>query len=384
MENQIFVCPICHASTPPYIAYRNGVPYCRRCLSFQGKHANTNYKPKSGIKLELSYSLSKEQETISTEARKAVLSNQNVIIHAVTGAGKTELVYASRQSRLEENKHVGFATPRKDVVIDLIPRIKEAFPKADVIGVYGGHNEKVNGDIIVLTTHQLYRYDSYFDLLILDEIDAFPFKDNPVLESFFRRSVVGSYILLSATPSEEQVKAVLENNGILLKLFSRYHRYPLPVPERIISSRFGCYYKCYKKLQEFINLGKPVFVFSPTIEEGKRLFAFLSLLIPNGKFVSSKEEKRRQIIEKFKNKELSYLVTTSILERGVTVFDLQVIIFHADHDLFDSASLVQISGRVGRKIHAETGKVYFIAEEESRERKRAVHDIEKYNRSLLP
>lgn len=145
----------------------------------------------------------------------------------------------------------------------------------------------------------------------------------------------------------------------------------------------GCYYHCYKQLKSFLDQGKPVFVFSPTIEEGKRLYSFLSLLLKGGAFVSSKEEERRQIIEKFKGKEYRYLVTTSILERGVTVFNLQVIIFHADHVLFDSASLVQISGRVGRKIHAETGKVYFIAEDKTRERERAIHDIEKYNRSLL-
>ncbi len=378
-----YICPICHASGAPFIAYKNGTPYCRRCISFIGKTADINYVPNSGIKLNLKYPLSKEQETTSSEARKALQDGHNVLIHAVTGAGKTELVYSSRERRLKKRKHVGFATPRKDVVVDLVPRICEAFPDADVVAVYGGHSEKTNGDIVVLTTHQLYRYPSYFDLLILDEIDAFPFKDNPVLESFFRKSVKGKYILLSATPGEEQIKTVLEDNGILLKLFSRYHRFPLPVPERILSSSLGCYYSCYKRLKCFLKEEKPVFVFSPTIEEGKKLFSFLSLFIQGGAFVSSKEGERRQIIEKFKNKEYRYLVTTSILERGVTVFDLQVIIFHADHPLFDSASLVQISGRVGRKIHAERGEVYFIAEEKTRERERAVHEIERYNRSLL-
>lgn len=378
-----YICPICHASGPPYIAYKNGIPYCRRCISFTGKVADVNYIPNSNIRLKLSYPLSKEQETISNDTRKALEEGHNVLIHAVTGAGKTELVYASMERRLENGKHVGFATPRKDVVVDLVPRIREAFPSAEVTAVYGGHSEKTSGDIIVLTTHQLYRYPSYFDLLVLDEIDAFPFKDNPVLESFFRKSIKGKYILLSATPGEAQIKAVMEDNGILLKLFSRYHRFPLPVPERILSSLPGCYYHCYKQLKSFLDQGKPVFVFSPTIEEGKRLYSFLSLLLKGGTFVSSKEEERRQIIEKFKGKEYRYLVTTSILERGVTVFDLQVIIFHADHVLFDSASLVQISGCVGRKIHAETGKVYFIAEDKTRERERAIHDIEKYNRSLL-
>ena len=331
----------------------------------------------------MNYPLSKEQEAISLQTKKAVEEGRNVLLHAVTGAGKTELVYPARERRLKKRLRVGFATPRRDVVIDLYPRIKEAFPMAKVVSVYGGHHQIREGDILLATTHQLFRYPSYFDLLILDEIDAFPFKGDPVLQSFFRRSVKGNYILLSATPSEEQRNEVKQDNGVILKLYSRYHGHPLPVPERRKKTRPGLYLACYRILKDFLTEGKPFFVFVPTIEIGKKLFLFLSLFLKNGAFVSSKEEQRRLLIEAFKEKKLSYLVTTSILERGVTVFDLQVIVFRADHPLYDCAGLVQISGRVGRKIHAEKGKVFFISEVETRERKRARNEIEKYNRSLL-
>jgi competence protein ComFA len=42
-----------------------------------------------------------------------------------------------------------------------------------------------------LTTHQIYRYVAYFDLLVIDEYDAFPFKGDPVLEAFAQRSLKG-------------------------------------------------------------------------------------------------------------------------------------------------------------------------------------------------
>ena len=35
------------------------------------------------------------------------------------------------------------------------------------------------------------------------------------------------------------------------------------------------------------------------------------------------------------------------------LFDVQVIVYEANHKLFDESSLIQISGRVGRKIKAE-------------------------------
>ena len=78
-----YICPICQASGPPYIAYKNGIPYCRRCISFTGKVADINYIPNSNIRLKLSYPLSKEQETISKDTRKALEEGHNVLIHAV-------------------------------------------------------------------------------------------------------------------------------------------------------------------------------------------------------------------------------------------------------------------------------------------------------------
>ena len=51
-------------------------------------------------------------------------------------------------------------------------------------------------------------------------------------------------------------------------------------------------------------------------------------------------------------KPVTKLRSTSVLERGVTIKNLQVIVFNAEHELYDEKSLIQISGRVGRKIDA--------------------------------
>ena len=52
---------------------------------------------------------------------------------------------------------------------------------------------------IICTTHQLYRYPQYFDLLILDELDAFPYVNNEVLIGLLQNSIKGNYIYMSAT-----------------------------------------------------------------------------------------------------------------------------------------------------------------------------------------
>ncbi len=374
-----FICPKCGNKDKRYIGFKHGKPYCRLCISFQGKEAKKDYSVRKGISLSLEYPLSTKQKEVSDSVLAAVCQGKNVFIHAVTGAGKTELVYQSMEYILKKQGHVGFATPRKDVVIDLEPRIQQAFPKASVISVYGEHTSRIEGDIICLTTHQLYRYPKYFDLLIVDEIDAFPYKDNELLHSFFSRSLRGNYILLSATPTKEDLASVENDNGVVVTLFERYHHGLLPLPEFVSSRLAFMKVQCLRLLTSLLRQNKPVFVFAPTIECGSRLYLFLSFFLKGGSFVCSESSNRAIDIERFKNGELRYLVTTSILERGVTVKDLQVIVFKADDEIYNQATLVQIAGRVGRKIGATSGKVYFIGEEKNFFVKGAIDEIERYN-----
>lgn len=380
-----YICPRCGNCDPRYIGYKNGLPYCRACVSFQGKNADDSYKVKDDISLTLDYPLSEKQEEISNSVLNCFKSGRDCLIHAVTGAGKTELIFKSVEYALKNKLHVGFTVPRRDVVLDLVPRFKQAFKNADVVSVYGGHNTKLEGDIIILTTHQLYRYEKYFDLLIFDEIDAFPYKDNKTLQSMFINSIRGNFIMLSATPNEDDEKFVKDRGGDIFYLYQRYHQKKIPVPEFVKVTKVTAYLTVYKLLKLFSMQKKPVFIFTPTIADGERLYRYLSLFIRSGEFVSSKEIERSLNIDRFKNGELNYLVTTSILERGITVKDLQVIVFNADSDVYDKNALIQIAGRVGRKLNAESGSVYFIGEEKNGSIENAIREIDRYNRrsSLL-
>ena len=77
-----------------------------------------------------------------------------------------------------------------------------------------------------------------------------------------------------------------------------------------------------------------------------------------------------------------FLVTTAVLERGVTVKDLQVIVFNADHAVYDSAALIQIAGRAGRKIDAPEGEVVFFAKRNNEEIQGSIDDINANNKIL--
>ena len=119
---------------------------------------------------------------------------------------------------------------------------------------------------------------------------------------------------------------------------------------------------------------------SPNAAE--KISSFLGVFYKNGDFVHSERKNSKKIIEMFKNNHFHYLVTTSILERGITIKSLQVIIYHADNFIFDEATLEQISGRVGRKKDDPTGDIIFLCESETNSMHNAIKSIQKHNENM--
>lgn len=377
-----FICPRCGNSNPTYIGYLKGEPYCRFCISMKGKNAEPRHKGKGSIVMKLGYPLTKEQQAISDKVVANYKDGKDTLINAVCGAGKTELVYRVMANVLSQGKAVAFAVPRRDVVIELSQRIHMVFPCNSIVSIYGGHTDKLEADIVVLTTHQLYRYEKYFDLIILDEIDAFPFKNNKLLSSMFFRAIKGRIVMMSATPSKDVIEFFSKENREILELNTRFHRHPLPVPQVIRKIGYLKIPYLVKKLKEYILEGKKVFVFAPTIDRCEFVAKLLKIPVKNGTFVHSKCKNRAQIIKDFKEGKYDYLVTTAVLERGVTFKDLQVIIYDADSDIYDSQALIQISGRVGRKIDAPEGEVIFLVNKETDQIKTAIRTIQDKNKHL--
>lgn len=369
------MCPRCGNRDEKYLGIRNGHIYCRLCIGFKGQSATGGGLFAGEIVPMIDYPLSREQEEISKKICGFYEEGFNTLVHAVCGAGKTELVFSVIAKSLSRGERVGFAIPRRDVVIELAKRLSQTFPKSRVVSVYGSHHNVIEGDLIVLTTHQLFRYDDYFDLLVLDEIDAFPFKGNIVLQSFFERSVKGHYVMMSATPSSEIIERFSKPGYKIVELFTRYHGHILPEPEIVIRIGISKYVYLVSILRRFEKEKKPCLVFAPTIGQSEDIFRYIRPFCKGGNCVHSKKADRADIIEDFRQNKYRYLVTTAVLERGVTIRNLQVIIFGSDHILYDNHALVQISGRVGRKSDAPEGKVIFLADKSSRAMEEAVEDI---------
>lgn len=382
-KEESYVCPRCGNRDPRFFGINKGKIYCRKCISFIGAKAEQLPSIPKEVTLDLHYRLSQEQKDLSDRIVSNYRQGLDTLVYAVCGSGKTEISYGIISYAMEHGLSVGFAVPRRDVVIELYWRLKEAFPMNKVVAVYGEHSSTLEGDVVILTTHQLYRYPSYFDLLVMDEIDAFPFKGNPVLIAMYKASLRGHCVMMSATPSEQIISEFKKPGHDIVELRTRFHKHPIPVP--VIKERpsFEQPFFVVKKLRQYKREGKPCFVFVPSISKSEELFHLVNLFVKGGNYVNSERVGREKIIESFKKNELSFLITTSVLERGVTIKDLQVIVVGADAQrIYTSATLIQIAGRAGRKSDAPDGEVIFVSEKQTPSMESAIDEIKFCNTFL--
>ncbi|WP_028543953.1 DEAD/DEAH box helicase [Paenibacillus taiwanensis] len=346
------------------------------------------------------YSLATAQKEASRAALRYLrsregntdLSKGEFLLWAVTGAGKTEMLFPMAAYAFDRGQKVCIATPRRDVVLELQPRIKKAFPGARVVTLYGGSDERWSkGDITLTTTHQLLRFYQSFDLMVVDELDAYPYHNNPMLERAAQRACApsGTFVYLSATPPKAMQRAVKRGRLAQAIVPVRYHRHPLPVPSRMAMPGVA---RCIARgqlpqhvvltLRRAVDRGAQLFIFVARIRHIDGVVDLLRAVFPQQPVAgtSAADPERTDKVRRFRQGEIRILVTTTILERGVTVPKSDVFILDADHSLFDESSLVQMAGRAGRSKDDPCGVVCFGAPQWTRSQRDAVRQIRRMNR----
>ena len=299
------------------------------------------------------------------------------------------MIYAVVAKVIDQGGTVCIATPRIDVCIELHKRLVQDF-NCPIALLHGESEAYFRTPLVIATTHQLLKFYRAFDLLIIDEVDAFPYADNPMLYQAVDQSTKedGLQLFLTATSTDELDKKVKDGRLQPLKLPRRFHGNPLVVPQKVWLQ--GLEKKLKKdqlprSLKSHITrqrqTGFPLLLFAPEIKIGQKLATVLEKLFPdeNISFVSSQTENRLDIVEGFRNKDITILVSTTILERGVTFPCVDVMVVEANHRLYTSSSLIQIGGRVGRSMERPTGDLLFFMEGSNRAIEKAIAEIKTMN-----
>ena len=361
-------CPRCGNLQKSYFYKGSHGYYCRKCIRFGRlllEEEETSLElqaiQEDCSEYTMQYPLTKFQEAVSKECQMNIRT-QDVLLECVCGAGKTEMVLASIADALNENRKVCFAIARRQVVLELSERLKTYFKKAKIIAVCGGHTDEIDGDLIVCTTHQLYRYQGQFSLLILDEPDAFPYRGDEVLHGIAQHACIGHVIYLTATPDNYLLSRVQEGTMRHIVLNKRPHGHDLPVPRLCIYPSIVLFWVLLRWINK--HTCNPRIIFVPTIKTASILGKILSIFM-KCYVCTSESEDRDRIIYEFKKESNGIMIATTVLERGVTIPKADICVWHANHSVFDEAGLIQMAGRAGRSFTSPEGDVLFLCSEKT-------------------
>jgi competence protein ComFA len=367
----------------------------RTCIPFiQFQHDNLLHSHKTTSYLSLQERLTEGQQQATRQIERWLhTAEKHLLFWAVTGAGKTETVVPAVMQCIEKGKKVLWVTPRKDVVLELAPRLKKMITQDNVRALYGGSQEAwLEGNCIIATAHQALRYVDYFDLAIVDEVDAFPLYQNEWLEQGVMRALKreAKMILLTATPPREWQGLVQQRRLPAVILSQRYHGFPLPVPrliqapnlwKRITQQREISSISIF--LSRLLETDGQAMLFVPRIQDVKRVISWIAMRCPDfyakTSGVYGNQLQREEIVQLFRERKRQIVVTTTILERGVTVPHCHVLVLGADHLVFDRSTLIQIAGRVGRSADYQKGEVLFLANEKTDAQMQAKKELEWLN-----
>lgn len=303
-----------------------------------------------------------EDQLLAIDATKADMESTKIMDRLIcgdVGYGKTEIAIRAAFKAVQEGKQVVYLVPTtilaqqhyntfvqrmKDfpVRIDLMSRFRTAKQQKQTI-----QDLKKGLVDIVIGTHRVLSKDmEYKDLglLIIDEEQRFGVTHK---EKIKQMKETVDVLTLTATP----IPRTLHMSLVGIRDMSVLEEAP---NERLPIQTFVCEYN-EEIVREAINRelarnGQVFYVYN-RVNNIADVAAAISALVPDANVVFAhgqmQERELEQIMYDFVNGEIDVLVSTTIIETGMDIANVNTIIIH-DSDNLGLSQLYQLRGRVGR------------------------------------
>lgn len=292
---------------------------------------------------------------------------EDCLVDSVCGSGKGYMLLELLRRLLlaHTGQRILVSTPRRSVIDEWSARFAEVLGEENlsVLGA-GRHLFRPHAPVTLATLPQLYRFDSLFDLAIIDEADAFPLGRDWTYWGLIKRVLTANsrLVLFTATP---QALPEFCRRFRRLSLPVRFHGRPLPEPVIEVAGTkeqsLALTARLIRHWRE--DAARRVYIFVPTKRIGQEVFAYLTKKGYRGKscnLLFAGLTDFQQKLDQFRSGDVPIAIATTVLERGLTVSPCAVLVFWADHPNFQAASLVQMAGRCGRSLESPGGEVVFL------------------------
>ena len=317
----------------------------------------------------LPFKLTKSQIKVLNEIKSDLTSSYRMfrIIQGDVGSGKTIVSLLSILNVIESGYQCALMSPTEILSRQHYELFKKIFQNKIKVEFLTGKTEpKKRKDILkkikigeincLIGTHALFQKKIEFKklgLTVIDEQHKFGVRQRSELANKGGNDC--DVLLMSATPIPRTMMMSLYGDMDISKInekpAKRKKIITLSKPEKKIN-------EIWPFIKKQIDNGNQVFWVCPLIEESsfldyssaKKKFELIDKKFPNKAGLihgALEKEDRDQILKKFLNKELSILVSTTVIEVGIDFPDANLIIIE-NANKFGLSQLHQLRGRVGR------------------------------------
>ncbi len=321
------------------------------------------------IKKKISYELTDDQLNSIKEINKDLRSNEKMfrLLQGDVGSGKTIVSLISSMNVIKSGYQVGLMAPTEilakqhfnlakkifntDVDVKLLTSKTNREEKKDIIKNL--YNDKVD---ILIGTHSLFQEKIVFKnlgLIVIDEQQKFGVKQRKKLSDKGGKNC--DILVMSATPiPRTMIMTIYGDMDVSIIREKPMHRKPVKTYSKLESKIMDV----IKFVQKEIKNKNQVFWVCPLIEESKKInnqsaikrFEHLEKIFKKRVGLlhgSLNADDKEKILNKFLNKEIDILVSTTVIEVGIDFPNANLIIIE-NSNKFGLSQLHQLRGRVGR------------------------------------
>ena len=321
------------------------------------------------IKKKISYKLTDDQLNSIKEINKDLRSNEKMfrLLQGDVGSGKTIVSLISSMNVIKSGYQVGLMAPTEilakqhfnlakkifnsDVDVKLLTSKTNREEKKHIIKNL--YNDKVD---ILIGTHSLFQEKIVFKnlgLIVIDEQQKFGVKQRKKLSDKGGKNC--DILVMSATPiPRTMIMTIYGDMDVSIIREKPMHRKPVKTYSKLESKIVDV----IKFVQKEIKNKNQVFWVCPLIEESKKInnqsaikrFEHLEKIFKERVGLlhgSLNADDKEKILNKFLNKEIDILVSTTVIEVGIDFPNANLIIIE-NSNKFGLSQLHQLRGRVGR------------------------------------
>ena len=290
----------------------------------------------------------------------------NRLMQGDVGSGKTAVAMCALFIAVKSGYQAVMLAPTEVLAVQNYNAVKKAFPDYNIGLITGSMTAKEKRDVklaakeglrnIMVGTHAVLEDDVEFkklSLCVCDEQQRFGVAQR---SSLLSKGVTPDVLVMSATPIPRTLSLIfygdLDISTIKDKPKSRVEIQTNIVPDYK-------YVDMLRFIENEIKQGRQAYFVCPKIEgdeEGaimsaKELYEELKSVMPKVKVGllhgKMKDKEKNGVMQAFKDKQIEFLVSTTVIEVGVDVPDASVMVIY-NAERFGLSQLHQLRGRVGR------------------------------------